>query len=240
MQSVITDTSKDPLGVMLLDYMSGVEDVFAEVASSTMNMAEMTAKVMFRTYDQMDALEKQALTLCQGKILDVGAGSGCHSLYLQQNGYEVDALDISPGCIEVMRQRSVKKPIHTSLFLHNSYQYNTILMLMNGVGICGTIDGLNLFLQYIPTILAEGGQVLVDSTDLFTLFDDKDAADREQYLGETEFQIRYKDIVSEPFDWLYIDFSMLETLARFHGISCERLYYEENGRFLARIVMNGA
>jgi len=179
--------------------------------------------------------------ICKGKILDAGAGAGSHSLCLQDNGLEVDALDISPGCIEVMAKREVKSIIHQNLFSLKEKKYTTILMLMNGLGICGTLDGCNLFLQFIKTILEEGGQVIADSTDLGLLYDDAGKYDSTpgRYFGETEFVMNYQSITSDPFNWLYIDFRTLETLVDFNGLQCEQIMKDRSGKFLARIFWAG-
>lgn len=237
MMDIISDPRKDPLGAMMLDYYRGKRDVFVEVESATMEMWEMPGETMFRSYAEMDDLERQALALCRGRILDVGAGSGCHSLYLQRQGMDVDALDISPGCVQVMELQKVKNIVHRNLFSLTDRTYNTILMLMNGLGICGSLDGVNLFLQFVQTILEDGGQVLAESTMLDVPDGGPvDFADEEDdYYGQTEFVMRYGDIVSESFDWIYLDFETLESLVTFNGLRCDLLSTDERGKYLVRI-----
>ena len=238
MKSIIRDPYKDPLGAMLLDYLHGEYGVYAEVGSTTLSMTTMSAKTMFRSYSEMDELEHEALRLCRGRVLDVGAGSGCHSLYLQGRNVVVDALDISPGCIEVMQERQVKNPIHDNLFSLESGTYTTILMLMNGLGICGSLDGLNLCLQYVQHLLAEDGQVIADSTDLRLLHHDEDEANDfpgDSDYWETEFVITYEAITSEPFQWIYVGFSTLQMLADYNGLECQQIATGENGHYLARM-----
>ncbi|WP_163340358.1 bifunctional 2-polyprenyl-6-hydroxyphenol methylase/3-demethylubiquinol 3-O-methyltransferase UbiG [Desulfopila sp. IMCC35008] len=237
MDSIISDPRKDPLGAMMLDYLKGNQQAFVEVESSTLEMWEMPGKTMFRSYAEMDELERQALALCRGRILDVGAGSGCHSLYLQQQGLDVDALDISPGCIRVMELQQVKNIVHQNLFSLSEKKYDTILMLMNGLGICGSLDGCNLFLQFVKIILEDGGQVIAESTVLEV--PDEEALDFEEeedeYQGQTEFVMRYGDIVSDSFDWIYLDFATLETLVTFNGLECELLATDTAGKYLVQI-----
>lgn len=229
----------DPIGAMMLDYLNGKHDSYVEVHSATLEMSIMDGQTMFRDFQEMDELEKLALSQCRGRILDVGAGSGCHSLYLQEQDQIVDALDISPGCIEVMKRRNVKNPVHQNFFSLKGKTYNTILMLMNGLGICGTLDGLNLFLQYLKTILAEGGRVLAESTDLALVNCSGEEFDisGDGYYGETEFIIKYKSVESEPFPWLYVDFDTLQTLVEFHSLRCEKIASERGGRYLVRILI---
>ncbi len=242
MKELITDIQKDPLGAMLQDYIDGDKLASVNVTSANLDMWEMTGDIMFRSFKQMSHIEKKALSMCKGKILDVGAGSGCHSLYLQKRHPHVDALDISPGCHHVMHQRKIKNPIHNNLFSLGNNTYDTVLMLMNGIGICGSIDGLNLFFQFIRTILSKTGQIIADSTDLATLYNlEKIVLDDDIYYGETQFTMRYQSQdnmpakISDPFDWLYIDFDTLKFHARFHGFSCEKIMTDQSFRYLVRL-----
>ena len=166
MAGCILDKEKDPLGTMLTDFCSGDSAAFLNVWSSTLEMSTMQGTTMFRGIERMDDVEKCALAACRGRILDVGAGAGCHSLVLQSRALEVDAIDISPGCVEVMRRRGVEKSYHRNILDLRTSRYDTVLMLMNGIGISGSLDGLNLFIQSLSSWLSPGGQLLADSTDL--------------------------------------------------------------------------
>lgn len=236
LKSTLT-SEKDPLGAMLLDYMDGRTGAFVRVDSSLLDMSEMTGSIMFRREGEMSGLEQKALSLCRGRILDVGAGSGCHSLVLQEKGREVTALEISPGCMAVMERRGVSRRLFKSLFSLRGERFNTLLMLMNGIGICGTIEGLNFFLQHIRQVMAHGGQVLADSTDLSALYTRMALVpgEEETDYGETEFSMSYREIRGDPFEWLYIDYATLAFYAEFHGWRCEQVMKTRTGKFLARI-----
>lgn len=236
MHTRITRKDKDPLGAMILDYLKGHKNIFVDVESNTLDMWKMYGHVMFRAVNAMNRIERKALSLCQGSILDIGAGSGCHSLYLQEKEYRVTALDISPGCVEVMHKRKIRHVVHDNFFSIKNKTYHTLLMLMNGIGICGSLDGLNLFLQSAGTILKSGGQILADSTDLSVLYGPGTGLpENGGYYGETQFIMTYKNITGDPFEWLYIDFETLQTYARFHGFTCEKIMTDNTGKYLARI-----
>jgi len=236
MKDIISDPKKDPMGNMMLDYLKGDREVFVSFESNTLDMWQMKGSTMFRTFSQMERLEQKALSLCKGRTLDVGAGSGCHSLCLQTRNQLVDAMDISPGCVEVMKKRKVKKVIHKSLFSLAGKRYDTVLMLMNGLGICGSIDGLNLFFQFIKSILSKNGQIIADSSDLSILYDKASIESVcRGYYGETVFVMTYKDTRSDPFDWLYVDFDTLSFYAKLHGFSCEKIRSDKTGKYLTRI-----
>ena len=236
MQKLITDPRKDPLGRMLKDYLGGDTQARVKVESSCIDMPAMTGAVMFRTFQKMNRIEQGALELCRGHILDVGAGSGCHSLYLQEQGGKVTAMDISPGCVEVMKQRGVGNPLHGSIHDLASGRYDTILMLMNGLGICGNLDGLHFFLDHVKPLLTRGGQIIADSTDLSVFMDEgKPPAGSQSYFGEVDFTMSYKEIRGEPFEWLYVDYYTLEDIASWHGFSCRRVRVDKEGRYLVRL-----
>ena len=231
MFTVINDRNRDPLGTMLLDYLKGNKTAFLHVWSDTFDMWQMMGRTMFRSYDEMDDLEKHALSLCRGKVLDVGGGSGCHSHYLQQQNIAVEAIDISPGCIDVMKQRGIRDVFHTNLFSLNNLEYDTILMLMNGLGICGSLYGCNLFLQFVKNILSDSGQVLAESTAIEV----PNNLSPDDYHGETEFVMQYREIKSDPFPWIYVDYPTFEALVHYNNLNCAKLFESDDGRYLVKI-----
>jgi SAM-dependent methyltransferase len=100
----------------------------------------------------MPEIERKALDMATGKTLDVGAGSGCHSLVLQEKGIDVTAIDISPLSVETMKERGIKKVMEQDFFTMQG-KYDTILMLMNGIGIVGTLERLPKFFRQLDNIL---------------------------------------------------------------------------------------
>jgi SAM-dependent methyltransferase len=238
MEGCILAEEKDPLGTMLNDFFCGDSAAFLNVWSSTLEMSSMQGSTMFRSFEKMNELEKYALTACRGRILDVGAGAGCHSLVLQSRGLDVEAIDISPGCVEIMRKRGVEKPYLRNILDHGNSCYDTILMLMNGIGISGSLDGLNVLIQHLRTLLEPTGQLLVDSTDLTEKFLQKARGVYDEnggYCGETDFVMIYKGLRSDPFSWLYVDFELLYTICTFHGLKCDKLIEGDEKHYLARI-----
>ena len=173
-----------------------------------------------------------------GKTLDVGAGSGCHSLVLQEKGIDVTAIDISPLSVETMKDRGVKKFMEQDFFTLKG-QFDTILMLMNSIGIVGILERLPKFFRQLDKLLAPGGQVLCDSSDISYVFEDEngmiDIPNEMDYYGELSFRMQYKDTVGEPFDWLYIDADTLKEKAAKNGYVAEVVAEGEHYDYLARI-----
>ena len=228
----------DPMGRAVTDYFANGKAAKLRVFSPMFDEDEIPVKTLFRTVDEMPALERQALDLARGRILDVGAGAGCHSLALQDRGADVTAIDISPLCVDTMRQRGVKDVLERDFFTLEG-QFDTILMLMNGIGIVGALTRLPAFFMQLDRLLAPGGQLLCDSSDLCYLFEDEDGiidlTGVEGYYGELEYTMQYKQVKGTPFPWLFIDPDTLRDAASRHGFEMEVVAPGEHYDYLARI-----
>ncbi|KKB59240.1 class I SAM-dependent methyltransferase [Parabacteroides gordonii] len=240
MQISLLTPDKDPMGAAIADYYANGKATKLRVFSSMFDEDEIPVKQLFRNFDEMPEAEREALRISTGKILDVGAGSGCHSLALQEMGKEVKAIDISPLSIETMQKRGVKDVALQNFFSQQfTGSFDTILLLMNGSGIVGRIANLPIFFQTIKRLLAPGGCVLMDSSDLRYLFEDEDGNldidPEDDYYGEVDFRMQYKNIKGDSFDWLYIDFQTLSLHAANNGFKAEMIKEGEHFDYLAKI-----
>ena len=151
---------KDPMGRAIYEYFTTGKAGKLRVFSSQFDEDELPVKDLFRTLEQMPLLEQKALQLAYGRILDVGAGSGCHSLVLQEMGKESLAIDISPWAVEVMKKRGIDAYLTNVFDMGFTGRFDTILMLMNGSGIIGKLKNMPAFLTRVKQLLAPGGCVL--------------------------------------------------------------------------------
>lgn len=235
----MTDKQKDPMGQAIYDYFEKGVAGKLRVFSPDFDEDEIPVETLFRELDEMPKIEQKALELAQGKILDVGAGSGCHSLELQKMGKNVKAIDISELSVEVMKESGVENAVVEDFFEIKDEKFDTILMLMNGAGIVGSIDRLPEFFGHLKNILAPGGQVLMDSSDIRYIFEDEDGSFEinlnDGYYGELEYQMQYKRIKGEPFPWLYIDFSTLQYYAEEAGFEATLIEQGEHYDYLCKL-----
>lgn len=236
----LLSADKDPMGAAIADYYKHHKADRLRVFSSLFDEDEIPVKDLFRSGKQMPLLERTALELASGKILDAGAGSGCHSLALQEAGKEVHAIDISPLSVEVMKQRGVHNATQTNLFDERFCEsYDTILMLMNGSGIIGKLENLPAFFRKMKQLLRTGGCILMDSSDLRYLFEEEDGSFvidlAGDYYGEVDFRMQYKDIKGDGFDWLYIDFQTLSLYAAENGFKAELVKEGRHYDYLAKL-----
>lgn len=232
---------KDPMGAAIADYHRHGVAGRLRVFSPGFDEDEIPVDTLFRTPDEMPQLERTALQHCRGRVLDVGAGAGCHTLALQQMGHsDVTAIDISPLAVQTMCQRGVRQAVQQDFWdIPEGTTYDTVLMLMNGIGIIGTLKKLPDFFKQIDRILAPGGSVILDSSDICYVFEVEDdiieIPSHMDYYGELTYQMQYKRTKGEEFPWLYIDADLLAEEAEKHGFTAEVVEYGEHYEFLAQI-----
>ena len=237
MDNKTTNKEKDPMGRAISDYFHTGKAAKLRVQSSMFYEDEIPVSTLFRTLDEMPVQEKKAIELCSGRVLDVGAGSGCHSIILKEKGLEVVAIDISELSVEVMKERGIDA--RNINFFDGTFieKFDTILFAMNGIGIVGKTTRLEDFFRSAKRLLAPGGKILLDSSDIKYIFMDEDGSMEIDlaagYYGEIDYKMRYKNISGEPFDWLYIDFDTLSMYAEEHGFNCEKCIDGEHYDYLA-------
>lgn len=240
MATTILSVEKDPMGTAISDYFNHHRADRLRVFSSQFEEDMIPVKELFRTMQSMPMLERTALQMSEGKILDVGAGSGCHALALQEMDKEVCAIDISPLSVEVMKQRGVKDSRLVNLFDETFTEtFDTILMLMNGSGIIGRLSNMPNFFQRMKLLLRPSGCILMDSSDLRYLFEEEDGSIvldlAGDYYGEIDFQMQYKNVKGDTFDWLYVDFQTLSLYASECGFKAELVKEGKHYDYLAKL-----
>ena len=229
---------KDLFGKALLDYQNGnyTEDLITSTSISDED--ELPLPYLFRSYKEMPKLEQKALQLAKGKVLDVGCGSGSHSLFLQSKGIDVKAIDISKGAIEVTKLRGV---LNSELkdVLNETDTFDTILLLMNGTGIFQELSQVSKYLKHLKSLLKPHGQILIDSSDITYMYEDDDGGVwqnmNSDYYGELDYFLSYKGEDETPMKWLYLDFNTLLTACRAVGLQCELAIEGEHYDYLARL-----
>lgn len=232
---------KDLFGKAILDFQThnNPEDLITETSISEAD--EMSVAYLFRDYNEMPKMEQKVLQLAKGKVLDVGCGAGSHSLYLQnERNLDVTSIDISANAIEACKLRGMKKAFVQDVMKLENETFDTILLLMNGAGMCGKLKNISKFLLQLKSLLNDGGQILVDSSDIIYMFDEDEDGGKwiptdVDYYGEVVFNITYKGEKEEPFDWMYIDYNTLQNAAIANGLKCELILEGKHYDYLAKL-----
>ncbi|MGJ8594179.1 MAG: class I SAM-dependent methyltransferase [Aquaticitalea sp.] len=230
--------SKDLFGKALLDYCNNnyTEDLITSTNISAED--ELPLPYLFRDIKDMPKLEQKALQLAKGITLDVGCGSGSHSLYLQTKGYEVKAIDVSAGAVEVAKKRGVTN-VELKALLDETLKFDTILLLMNGTGIFQEVAKVPAYLKHLKNLINPKGQILIDSSDIQYMFEDEDGGIWQDmhtnYYGELDYYLSYKGEEELPMKWLYLDFQTLKNASELVGLHCELVMEGEHFDYLARL-----
>lgn len=233
----------DIFGEAMLDYLSENYDSNIITYSSLDEKDVLPVPYLFRDFKQMPKIEQKALEYCKGKVLDIGCGAGSHSLWLQENGHDTTALDSSAGAIEVCKKRGVHTTVHGNILDFSLQKFDTLLLLMNGIGIVGKLNMLEEYLGHFKSLIHNNGQVLVDSSDIIYMFDsDEDGGHWVpgdiDYYGEVSFQMEYKGQKGPIFDWLYVDFDTLKTYAEQCGFKTELIVMGDHYDYLAKLTLD--
>lgn len=227
--------NEDVYGAALVDYFTNAEVAPLFLYTNNSSAKEiMPVDLFFRGKDEFPEQELIALALCDGKVLDIGAGVGSHSLYLQDVGFDVTALELSTSACEIMEKRGVKQIINKNIFEYQNERYDTLLFLMNGIGLVENINGLKQLFEHAKKLLNPGGQLLFDSSDVNYYY--KSEKDKPaHYYGEIKFQYEYKGKKGNPFGWLYIDQKELIKVGNEAGWVVQILDEDHHYQYLARM-----
>ena len=231
---------KDPIGTAILEYAKNKRPADIIVSADLCDDDIIPVEVLFRSYDEMPKIEQMALSHSLGRVLDVGAGAGPHSQYLKSKGFRVLSIDTSQGAVTFMQSQGLEAKCMDVMDIKDE-KFDTILLLMNGIGIAGTKGKLKDFLVHLKGLLNPGGQILCDSSDVSFLYEEEDGSMwmdlNAEYYGNFKFQLHYKKEISKEFEWLYIDYNSLHEIGSKIGLKCKRLEEDEH-HFLAQLVMS--
>jgi SAM-dependent methyltransferase len=229
----------DPIGLAIEDYIKTGKPKDIIVSSDICEDDIIPIEVLFRRLNEMPELEIKALANVKGSVLDVGAGTGIHSLELMNRGHQTTAIDISKGAVSYMKSKGINA-LHTNFFDLKNQNFDTILMLMNGIGIAGKLSNLENTLLHAKSLLNKNGKILCDSSDIKYLYEDEDGSMwidlNSEYYGNFRFQMKYKKEMGDWFDWLYVDFDNLFKVAKKTGFKATKIF-DSDDHYLAELTL---
>lgn len=228
------DLQTDVFGLAVEAFYDNQDTAPIEVHVKDFDRDLIPVDYLFRNYDEMPVIEKTAIDLAEGKVLDIGCCAGSHLLELKKRKHNVFGIDISEKSVDVCQQRGLTQVIQEDFFKldHPNYKnFDTIFLLMNGIGIVKKMDQLDRFFLQLKTLIKPDASIYLDSTDLNYLFDTDEFS---HYYGEMSYQISYKNQCSPEFEWLYLDFENLKKSAERNGFNC-RFLMQDSESYLAKL-----
>lgn len=222
----------DILGKAIVDFYNGNGDSLF-INNKYGEPEEMPVEIFFREEEDLTDLEKTALLNCKGEVLDVGAGAGAITLLLQKK-FNTTAIESSEGACQVMKALGVRNGIIGDVFDYTEGKFDTLLLLMNGIGIAGTLSNLGKTLSHFKKLLKPEGQIILDSSDISYLYEGEKRP-KNNYYGQLQYQYQYKNKKGDWFNWLYVDFKTLRQHVESVNLECEILFQDENDQYLVRL-----
>lgn len=240
MKTGVLKFEDDIMGLALSNYYKGEGKSTLKVLCDKSDEETYELAYFFRSYEEMPETEQRALNFVKGKTLDVGSGTGIHAKILQNKGVDIKAIDISPYAVELAEKQGLKNVFCENFYDLKNQKYDTLLFLMNGIGLIENMDGFEAFFKKCDELLSPKGQIIFDSSDLIYLLEEEDGSFKvnlnDAYYGEVEFQVEYDYVKGEAFPWLFIDFENLAYYAEQFGFEAELVYEDEHYNYLGRIL----
>ncbi len=200
------------------------------------------AGLYFRDYKHWSPLERRAIKQAKGGILDIGCGAGRHSLYLQQRGFDVTGIDVSPGAVRVCKLRGLKKAIVRGITEVDKFKpdsFDTILMLGNNFGLFGSARGVKLILKKLSRITSSDARIIAGTRNPYETgnpnhlqyhrFNKK----RGRMPGQIRMRVRYGKTVGVWFDYLFVSPEEMETVLSDTDWRVERFIAPEEANYFA-------
>lgn len=188
-------------------------------------------------YRRWPSRQRRAMRLARGRVLDVGAGAGRVALHLQKKGLDVVAIDASPGAVKACRKRGVKKArvlriedVDDSLGL-----FDTVVMYGNNLGLLASKSKGRKLLRRLHKITTDRGRIIGEILDPYPgappIHRAYHARNRKRgrMAGQIRIRIRYRDVATPWFDYLFLSRPELEELARGTGWRLVRTYEDDDG-----------
>ena len=230
-------THNDILGQAIYDFHSGKSLGPLTINNEYGDPENMPVEVFFREYEDFFDQEKFAAKLARGKILDVGAGAGAMSRYQEQQGHEVFSIEISELACKTMFELGVKRIVQGDFKNYTDEKFDTIFMMMNGMGIAGTVDNIKPTVDHLAALLAPGGQIIFDSSDIEYLYEDHVLKPDDRYYGELRYQYVYNEWIGPWFSWLYADQVTVANELLGTSYNFEVIYEDDNDQYVGRITI---
>ncbi len=203
---LVKKLEKDIFGRIYLDAYKGKTTNY-RLTSDGFELDKRSISVYIQGFKEWAKIEKRILSNLKGKILDLGAGTGRHSIYLQRKGCDIYALDLSPLAIKIMKNRGIKNTCELDwMEIDKKFkkEFDYVLMMFNNFGMVGNEKGIKKILKKVEKITKKNGKFIISTVD-------------PEKLGGGEFSkfpliIEYKNMVSEISEMILMSPKYLEIL----------------------------
>jgi SAM-dependent methyltransferase len=202
------------------------------------------AGLYFRDYKQWSSLEREVVKLAKGRVLDIGCGAGRHSLYLQEKGFDVTGIDISPGAVKVCKLRGLKKAFTRPITEVDKFKpgtFDTILMLGNNFGLFGSAKAAKSLLQKLYRITSSDARIIAGTRNPYKTSNPNHLQyhrlnrKRGRMPGQIRMRVRFEKTVGAWLDYLFVSPEEMEDVLRETGWQVEKFIAPTEANYFAVI-----
>jgi SAM-dependent methyltransferase len=234
-------SEQDAFGHMMEDYLKNKEgfeiierdDGYFDVSSGP--------QLYFAPYEKWWPIEQHAMRFVRSRVLDIGCGAGRHTLYLQEQGFEVTGVDNSPLAVKVSKARGVKdaRVVPITRLSSRLGIFDTIIMMGNNFAISGTPRRARWLLRRFYHMTTPGGRILAETRDPY-LTDTQEhleyhAENRQKGRlgGQGRLRVRYKKFVTPWIDFLMVSQAELQDILEGTGWHIAGILGPDHGIYIA-------
>jgi len=236
-------SDQDAFGQALWAYQNGEIDACAVTERDDGYVNAVPTSFYFSKFEDWPEIEQKAISFAKGKVLDVGCGAGRVALYLQDKGFDVLGIDISPLALEVCKTRGLKKALLMRIeeAALPSHSYDTVLMVGGNFGVVGNPEKAPRLLNKLYGITSDDGIIITSSRNPYTTNNPAHLGyHRKNKLkgrlgGQTKIRIRYAIYSTPWFDYLMVSQEEMQTLLSGTKWEIERFIDSDGANYSAVI-----
>ena len=199
----------DAFGHVLLDQLEGRDA--AEIIERSDGYVGLSANGS-HYFEEPDAEVVAILERVHGRVLDIGCGAGRYALYLQQRGFHVVGMDISPLAIEVCQRRGLRDARVLSIddISPELGTFGTIIMMGNNFGLFGSPRKARFLLKRFRKITDGDGIIIAQCADPYHSNDPDHLAyhaqnrARGRLSGQLRLRVLHRNFKGSWFDYLFV------------------------------------
>ena len=238
-------TEQDAFGQEMLAYLKG--ETVHEIVEREDGLIQVSPKgpaSYFAHYEDWMPQEQEAISYARGRVLDIGCGAGRVGLYLQNKGHDVLGIDVSPGALEVCRQRGFTNTQLMSItqITQKMGVFDTIVLFGNNFGLLGNRVRAKYLLRRFHRMTSREGRILALSNDIyqtttpFHLAYQESNRRRGRMAGQLRIRIRFQMAKSPWFDYLLASPEEMADLLESTGWRIQRVISAEGSPIYGAVI----
>lgn len=234
---------EDAYGQLIYAYYSGNEVYEIAERDDGYISASPLPKVYFSSYDEWPPNEKKAMEYIKGRVLDIGCGAGRHSLYLQEKGFDVLGIDISPLAIKVCQLRGLKKAEVMSFdeVYFKPDSFDAVIMMGNNFGLFGSFKKAKRLLRRLHKMTSSNALVIAETQAPYKtenpahLEYQKLNRKRGRMDGQVRLRVRFGKFATPWFDYLMVSKEEMSEILKGTGWKVKEFLDSEGPQYITLI-----